>query len=52
MTLLTHFNTIEQNDGSDKQKTTILSVRLTSDERARLEELAGAKPLGAYIREH
>jgi len=33
-----------------KKKTPPFSLRLTFEERARLEELAGDMPLGAYIR--
>ena len=37
---------------SPKKPAAPFSLRLSADERAYLDRLAGARPLGAYIREH
>ena len=46
------FNKIERVEAAQSKKyPPPFSLRLTYDERARLDELAGDKPLGAFIRE-
>ncbi len=52
MILPDHFAAVSGEGGPERQqRTSILSIRLTPAERAALEERAGTKPLGVYIRE-